>query len=120
MKGLFGFLDMDNNYEQRKVSNTVINNVEIDTVLVTDSSKDYETGICSSLYNGNKWVIVELYNTKEQAVIGHNNWVKKFSNKKRFPKFLEDVSTCSSAIFLRNIAPERRIKPKKQLSKRMI
>ena len=92
---MLGFMDMIGNYEQRKVANDVIDGVEIDTAEVTDSDQPYETGICSKLYNGGKWVIVELYDTKELSVIGHAKWVETFKNGK--PENLTDVSTSEIA-----------------------
>jgi len=59
-------------YKDRVVANDVINGVTIDTALVTDSDQPYETGICSKEYNNGNWIIVELYDTKELSIIGHN------------------------------------------------
>lgn len=53
----------------------------------------YETGIIDIRYDSGKdWVIVEEYNTKEKAKIGHDKWVKKMKSKK-IPKFIKAVST---------------------------
>jgi len=90
---MFGFYGMLDNYESRKVANTKVNEGIIDTCAVTDSSKPYETGIQHSQYNSGNWVIVELYDTKEQALTGHNKWVKAFSGKK-LPAQITDVNTC--------------------------
>lgn len=93
MFGMFDFYDTQGTYEQRKVENTVIGETTIDTAAVTDSSKPYETGIEDPNYNNGKWVIVELYDTKEEALIGHNKWVDLF--KTNPPKQLKDVSTAT-------------------------
>lgn len=57
------------------------------TCAVTDSEEPFETGICHPNYNSGKWVIVEMYNSKERAQAGHDKWVK----------ILRDVSTCTIA-----------------------
>ena len=84
---------MANNYEERKVDNFTQGDIQVDTALINDSSKPYETGICHPAYNGGAWVIVELYNTKEEAQIGHDKWVKIMTSEV-LPDTLKDVSTC--------------------------
>jgi hypothetical protein len=79
------------NYEERKVENTRINGAIIDTCMVTDSSCPYETGICHPDYNEGHYIIVELYETKEQSKIGHEKWVKLFS-KDPLPTYMVDVN----------------------------
>jgi hypothetical protein len=74
-------INMIGTYEERKVDNTEINGVVIDTALVTDSDQPYETGIRHPKYNNGKWVIVEMYNTKREARTGHNKWVEIFSKE---------------------------------------
>jgi len=93
---LFDFFSMAGNYEQRKVENTVIGNVEIDTAAVTDSAQPYETGILSPLYNNNHWVIVEMYETKEDAIKGHKKWCKIMKSP---PTKLKDVGTSEIVSF---------------------
>ena len=90
---MFDFLDMVGTYESRKVENTEVNDVVIDTCMVTDSTQSYETGICSKHYNDNQWIIVEQYDDKIQAEEGHKKWVKVFG--KELPKTIKDVSTCT-------------------------
>lgn len=99
---MFNFLSMVGNYKERLVANYNQNGVEVDTVLVTDSSKPYETGVRCSQYNSGRWVIVELYDTKEQAQAGHDKWVKKMTAKK-LPQQLKDVSTCAIASIAKNL-----------------
>ena len=93
--GLFDFLGMSGNYEERKVANYSEGKLVVDTCAVTDSSKPYETGIAHPDYNDGDWIVVGLYDTKEQALEGHDKWVKKM--KSRLPKKLIDVSTAEAA-----------------------
>lgn len=84
---MFGFLEMIGNYESRKVANTKIEEGIVDTCSVTDSAQPFETGIQSHLYNDGEWVIVESYDTKEEASEGHEKWVKILASK---PETLQD------------------------------
>ena len=88
---MFGFLSMMGNYEERKVERFEAEDLIIDTAAVTDSTKPFETAIKSPLYNDNKWVIVELYDTKEEAIAGHKKWVSIMTSN-ILPKELKDVS----------------------------
>ena len=73
---MFNFLQDMNIYNKRLVDNSVLDgSTIIDTCRVSDGEKPFETGIQCPKYNNNKWVIVEGYNTKEDAQKGHNKWV---------------------------------------------
>lgn len=98
---MFDFLNMANNYEERKIANYNKDGVVIDTCAVSDSRQPYETGIQHPQYNSGDWVIVELYNTKTEAQIGHDKWVAILVNNP--PRQLQDVSTCASANILRDM-----------------
>lgn len=94
---MLSFLSMAGNYEQRKVANYEgEGGLEIDTAAVTDSRKPYETGILHPQYNSGAWVIVELYDTKEEARAGHDKWVK-IMTADILPAALRDVSSCEVA-----------------------
>ena len=90
---MFNFFSMQGNYEERKVDNYEKDNIVIDTCRVTDSLQPYETGVCHPKYNNGNWIIVEMYDTKEDAKKGHDKWVKKMTSSKP-PKQLKDVSNC--------------------------
>jgi len=93
---LFDFLGMMDNYEERKVDRFEKGKLIVDTCSVTDSEQSFETGIQHPNYNNGDWIIVEMYNSKKEARIGHDKWVKKMTAK-RFPKELKDVSTATMA-----------------------
>jgi hypothetical protein len=88
---MFGFLSMANDYESRNVANTEIGGATIDTSAVTDSARPYETGIKHPRYNDGSWIIVELYDSKEKAELGHKKWVELFS-RDELPPRLADVN----------------------------
>jgi len=96
MTGLFGFMDMADNYDERAVARHEANGLIVDTCLVTDSEKPYETGISHKGYNGGSYVIAEMYNTEEEAQQGHDKWVK-IMTADELPKELEDVSSATVA-----------------------
>ena len=96
MDGLFGFFSMANDYEQRAVArhedaDTLLT---IDTARVTDSRHDYETAVAHPAYNDGEWVIVEIYDTEEQARAEHDKWVKVMTAAK-LPDRLYDVSSAT-------------------------
>ena len=93
MFDMFG-LGMMGNYEDRKVNNysgvdCEGNEFVLDTCKVTDSSQPYETAIEHPFYNNQKWVILESYDTKEEAIVGHNKWFNVFVNDK-LPQSIKD------------------------------
>lgn len=101
MNDMFG-LSMMGNYEQRKVANYKEGDLVVDTAAVTDSKDPYETGIKHPFYNNGNWVIVETYETKEQAQKGHDKWVKTMTADKP-PEKLVDCSTFFTAELLRKV-----------------
>ena len=96
MDGLFGFFSMANDYEQRAVArhDDAHSGLIIDTCRITDSAHNYETGIVHPLYNDGKWVIVEVYDTAEEARSGHDKWLKVMTATK-LPDRLFDVGTAA-------------------------
>jgi len=58
----------------------------IDTCCAFDTHT-WETGICKK--NGH-FIIVEQYNNRNEAVIGHNKWVEKMTQDKK--QHLEDIN----------------------------
>lgn len=93
---LFDFMNDMGNYKERVVDHYEQDNLTIDTCFISDSSKDYETGIQHPKYNNGKWVIVELYDTRDEAVAGHKKWVLRMTTH-ALPEYLTDVSDCDIA-----------------------
>lgn len=86
---MFGFLDMMGSHSQRKIANDEVDGGVVDTCAVTDSAKPFETGIAHPAYNDGEWVIVELYDTREEAEEGHRKWVKVMEGR---PETLIDAN----------------------------
>ena len=67
----------------------------VSTVQAPDADRP-ETAVAHPDYNGGKWVIVEHYNTVEDAEKGHTQWVKCMTAD-ILPNELVDVSECGVA-----------------------
>jgi len=51
----------------------------VDTCAMYNSFAAFETAISYLKFNRGGWVIVQGYNTREQAVEGHEYWIKKLT-----------------------------------------
>lgn len=96
---MFNFLMMSDDYQDRVVDNYTDGIFTIDTARVTDSEKDYETAVVHPKYNYGKCLIVETYDTKEQAQVGHTKWVELMTAE-TLPDKLVDVSSAGTAQLL--------------------
>ncbi len=98
MPDIFRLAGMIGNAEERRVATYKKNGLFVDTCLVTDSDKPYETAVAHPAYNKGKMIIVELYDTKEEAKKGHDKWLKRMTTGK-LPETLRDTSTAVAAGF---------------------
>lgn len=73
---MFGFMDMMGTYDDRKVDRYEDGDIFVSTCSVTDGQKEYETAVAHPQYNGGSMVIVQMYDTREGAQQGHDEWVK--------------------------------------------
>ncbi len=89
---MFNFFDMADNYTDRLVENYKQGKLVVDTVRVTDAVKDYETAVQHPEYDNGSWVIVETYDTKAEAEVGHAKWVATMTAAE-LPSELVDVSS---------------------------
>lgn len=105
---MFDLFEMTSNYEMRKVARFEKGELFIDTVAVTDSDKPFETAIGHPDYNDDGLIIVELYDTKEEAQIGHDKWVNVMTSD-TLPAVLKDVSTAEIAKFAKIITDDEMI-----------
>lgn len=89
---MFGnILGMMGNYDSRKVGRDDYDWGFISTCRVTDGRKPYETAVEHAEYNGGSMVIVECYDSKEEAEKGHAKWVKTMTAK-NLPAALRDCA----------------------------
>lgn len=63
---------------------------------INDSKHEYETAVAHPSYNDGKWIVVEGYDTEEEARDGHEKWVK-IMTAESLPSILNDVSTATTA-----------------------
>ena len=96
---LFDFLDMmaAGSYEERRVGRYDDENVGlmVSTASVNDGAHPFETAVAHPEYNDGAMVIVEAYDTKEDAKVGHERWVTTMIAKE-LPKQLVDC--CNSEV----------------------
>jgi hypothetical protein len=95
MCGMFDWIDMIGNYEERKVDRYELGDILVDTARVTDGQKPYETGVYHPEYDNGRCIIVEAYDTKEKAQEGHDKWVKILTSP-NLPPTLKDC--CNAGI----------------------
>lgn len=69
------------NYDDRKVGRYEADGLRVSTALVYDAAHPYETAVAHPEYNDDKWVIVEAYNSLEEAARGHERWVKTMTSE---------------------------------------
>jgi hypothetical protein len=98
---------MVGNYEDRKVGrfDDEATGLVVSTARVSDSDRPYETAIGHPGYNDGKYVIVEMYDTHEEAEAGHARWVGAMTGGD-LPKSLRDVSEAEIAKLVDAASPE--------------
>lgn len=77
MDNMFGFLNAAP-LDERKVEQWFSDDGKrmISTVRVNDGEKPFETAFEHPEYNDGSMVIVEAYDTREEAMDGHGRWLK--------------------------------------------
>lgn len=75
---MFEFINDMFNYESRKVASwqNETGDQMVSTARVSDGNQPFETAFEHPEYNDGKIVIVEAYDTKEEAEAGHVRWLK--------------------------------------------
>ena len=91
---MFNFLEMAGTYDSRKVARFEDGEITVSTASVTDGSSPFETAISHPEYNDNNWVIVDKYNTVEEARQGHDKWVTVITTKP-LPEKLVDCANAN-------------------------
>ncbi len=113
LKMMMGTMAMQGTYEDRKVVEPYRDEGKkhfVSTCSVTDGVLEFETAIAHPEFNDGKLVIVEAYDSREKAEIGHADWIDKVTNDK-LPDPLRDVDNAGimGAPF---DVPKRAAKPK--------
>jgi hypothetical protein len=110
MFDFFNFFSMADDYEDRKVARYESGEIIVSTAFTTDTEK-YETAISHPKYNDGLFVIVEEYDERESAEMGHEKWVGVATRPvDQLPDHLLDVSTFFFATLLDLVDDEWRAK----------
>ena len=107
--GIFDWVSMAGNYEERKVNRYKKGDLIIDTAMVTDSEFQYETAIKHPCYHEGYWIIVENYDTLNEAKKGHKKWVEVMTRDKP-PEELVDVGCAETAYLCDSLGFSRSFK----------
>lgn len=102
---MFGFLADMGNYEKRKVARYEDGEILISTARCSDGTKPYETAIMHPDYNNGEFIIVQAYDTKEEAAKAHDAWVNlvKFNS---LPDPLVDCGNSQIAQFATSLCKD--------------
>jgi len=97
---MLGFLN-DPNYEQRKLARNDYPWGFVSTIACTDGSKPFETAVSHDKYHvaDNTIVVVEHYDTREEAQRGHDRWVRTMTAE-ILPAVLTDCNNAGLAQLL--------------------
>ena len=116
MSDIFGdVMGMKDDYKDRVVGNWISEDGKsmVDTCEVYDGRKDYETAVQHPLYNDGEMVIVECYDDKEQALIGHEIWLALMQND-NLPPVLTDCANSEISQMCRDMGNQMEF-PRKEL-----
>lgn len=91
---IFDFLNDIGNYESRKVMREDLPEGFVSTCFVSDGKQPFETAISHKEWDNGKLVIVQAYDTMEEAALAHLEWVEKFKNK----DFPDEIFDCKNAL----------------------
>lgn len=98
---IFRFVEDIGNYADRVVGRYDAKELSVSTARVSDGGQPYETAVQSPRYNGGKWVIVQAYNTKQDAKAGHLEWVNRMKTDP--PTVLQDCANSTVSELLGKI-----------------
>ena len=65
--------------------------ITVSTAAIPDSDYPYETGVRHPRFNQGRIIVVENYNTLDEANAGHEKWLKIMTDN-QLPKVLKEVS----------------------------
>lgn len=85
---------MASDYNSRKVERTKRENFTLDTCKVYDRSWLYETAVCHRDFNNNNWIILDGYDTEDEAIKMHNTWLKLLE-KDAFETLVDCYENCA-------------------------
>jgi hypothetical protein len=97
---MFDFMRDTLNYDSRKVGRfDGGNGLFISTARVSDGRQPYETAVRHPDYNEGSLVIVEAYDSMEEAKQGHDRWTDAMT-REPLPDVLQDCRNAAISSFL--------------------
>src|ERR1035437_7492788 len=100
---IFDFLLDANDHTTRQVATFIDDErgLAVDTTIVSDGEKPFETAVLHPRYNSGKWIIVEAYDTIGQAELGHKRWLATMTGE--LPESLTDCANAKVAQVLKEV-----------------
>jgi hypothetical protein len=83
----------------------------VDTAAVSDGDHPYETAVAHPDYNDGEMIIVEAYDTKKEAQVGHVKWVERMTTN--LPEELVDCANSHISQMIDALAPDKMRFPRK-------
>lgn len=93
---MLNFLSDFGNYQDRKVGRDNYEWGFISTARVSNGRKPYETAVQHVEYNDGGMVIVECYDSKDEAALGHARWITTMTAE-QLPETLVDCANAEIA-----------------------
>lgn len=106
------FFDPKLSYDNRVVGRFDKGKLSVSTAWVNDGLKEFETAIMHPAYNDGQWVIVESYESTEEAKAGHDRWVTKMTTKP-LPEELTDICNTELSKLIEEMNGKPVVHPKK-------
>lgn len=93
---------------ERQIAHDLVDGGELDTIMVKgeDNIKPYETALSHLYYNEGMWVILETYDTRDQAIEGHKKWLEIVKTKP--PSLVGTINSVTLSVLsaLANVSAE--------------
>src|ERR1035437_10733059 len=102
LRGIFDLMMDMSDHAKRQVTTFIDDErgLRVDTCIVSDGEKPFETAVIHPRYNSGKWIIVEAYDTISQAELGHKRWLATMTGE--LPESLTDCANSKIALLLKS------------------
>ena len=96
-------------WRRKRVGKFETDNLFVSTVSVTDGDHPYETAVAHPDYNNGNLVVVDAYDSRAEAVVGHKQWVEIMTSD-NLPDWLVD---CQNS-YLAKLVPKKMLTYKRK------
>lgn len=97
-------------HEMKVVAHHEADDLFVDTAWVADGMRPFETAVRHADYHDNMMVIVEAYDTREEAEAGHARWLKAMSEE----PLPEELVDCMNARVARHLDAAHYVFPRRK------